>query len=302
MGRMHADEVPVATETVRALVDDQFPQWRALPVRRLETAGTVNAVFRLGDALALRFPRRPEAPEVLRARLLAEADAARRIARVSTVPTPLPVALGEPGRRFPMPWTVQTWLPGETADEVDPAESEAFATDLAGLITALRTADTRGETFTGEGRGGDLRDHDAAVDEYLGRSGELLDVPRMRRMWAAFRELPRTDPDVMTHGDLIPGNVLVRRTGAGVRLAGLLDTGGFAPADPALELVSAWHLLADRPRAVLRAALAVDDLQWERGRAWAFVQAVGLVEYYLRANPAMSRLGSRTLERLVAVG
>jgi hypothetical protein len=51
---------------------------------------------------------------------------------------------------------------------------------------------------------------------------------------------------------------------------------------------------------VLRRACAVDDLQWERGRAWAFVQAVGLVEYYLRSNPPMSRLGCRTLERLVA--
>ena len=127
-------------------------------------------------------------------------------------------------------------------------------------------------------------------------------MPRLRRMWASFRELPRTDPDVMSHGDLIPGNVLVRRTEAGIRLAGVLDTGGFAAADPALELVAAWHLLGDGPRAVLRESLAVGDLQWERGRAWAFVQAVGLVEYYLRTNPVMSRLGSRTLERLVAAG
>src|SRR3954447_23361369 len=103
MRRMHADEVPIATETVRGLIDEQLPEWRALPIRRLETAGTVNAVFRLGDDLSLRSRGRPEAPEVLRSKLIAEADAARRIALVSTVPTPLPVALGEPGPGFPMP-------------------------------------------------------------------------------------------------------------------------------------------------------------------------------------------------------
>ena len=49
----------------------------------------------------------------------------------------------------------------------------------------------------------------------------------------------------MTHSDLIPGNVLVS---AG-RLSGILDVGGFGPADPALDLVSAWHLLEAGPAA-----------------------------------------------------
>ena len=292
--------MPIEDRTVRALVDRQLPRWRALPIRRLPTAGTVNTVFRIGDELSARFPRRPEPPEPLRRKLLAEAEAARRIAEVATVPTPLPVAMGDPGEGYPMPWSVQTWLPGATADETDPAASESFAAALAELVTALRGADTRGERFTGQGRGGDLRDHDEAVDLYLRRSEGLLDVPALRAMWARFRELPRRDPDAMTHGDLIPGNVLVVRAPDGIRLAGVLDVGGFAATDPALELVAAWHLLDDGPRAVLRRACAVDDLQWERGRAWAFVQAVGLVEYYLRSNPPMSRLGCRTLERLVA--
>ena len=64
----------------------------------------------------------------------------------------------------------------------------------------------------------------------------------------------------MTHGDLIPGNVLV----AEGRLAGILDAGGFGAADPALDLVAAWHLLDDGPREVLRAALGSDELDWER--------------------------------------
>ena len=113
-------------------------------------------------------------------------------------------------------------------------------------------------------------------------------------MWAGLRALPEVDADVMCHGDLIPPNVLVR----GGRLAGVLDTGGFAAADPALDLVSAWHLLDDDPRAVLREALGCGDVQWRRGMAWAFQQAMGLVWYYAQSNPTMSRCGRRTLQRL----
>jgi hypothetical protein len=40
------------------LLDDQFLEWAELPLRRIEPAGTVNAIFRLGDQLALRLARR----------------------------------------------------------------------------------------------------------------------------------------------------------------------------------------------------------------------------------------------------
>lgn len=112
-------------------------------------------------------------------------------------------------------------------------------------------------------------------------------------MWATFRELPRAGGDVMSHGDLVPGNVVT----AGGRVTGLLDGGGFGPADPALDLVAAWHLLDDGPRAVLRDMLGCGVVEWERGRAWAFTQAMGLGWYYVESSPVLSRLGLRTLER-----
>jgi aminoglycoside phosphotransferase (APT) family kinase protein len=194
-----------------------------------------------------------------------------------------------------MPWSVQTWLPGTIAFEADPSGSEAFAGDLAAFIAALRNAETRGRLFSGEGRGGVLADHDEWMAKCFDESEGLLDVRRLRQVWSHFRELPRTAADVMSHGDLIPGNVLV----TGDRLSGVLDTGGFSPADPALDLVSAWHLLQVGPREVLRRALACDDLEWERGKAWAFQQAMGVVWYYVESNPTMSRMGRRTLARIL---
>jgi aminoglycoside phosphotransferase (APT) family kinase protein len=292
---MHPGQLVVTIASVRQLVAEQFPAWRELPVRAVTGPGTVNAIFRLGDVYAARFPLQPGDPAAVHRRLTAEAEAAEELRGSTRVRTPRHVALGEPGAGYPLPWSVQTWLPGTTADEAELSGSEVFARDLAALIRELRGVPTRGRIFAGDNRGGDLRRHDAWVETCLARSEALLDVPRLRRLWAALRDLPRSAPDAMTHGDLVPGNVLV----AGGRLVGLLDTGGFGAADPALDLVCAWHLLDTAPRRMLRVELGSDDLEWSRGMAWAFEQALGLVWYYDVSNPAMSSLGRRTLTRLL---
>ncbi|MDX3312198.1 aminoglycoside phosphotransferase family protein [Streptomyces sp. ME08-AFT2] len=292
---MHDDQVDVTTGKVTTLIHEQFPQWSGEAIRPLASTGTVHAIFRIGNDLSARFPLRlADAAEVL-AVLEQEARASAELAQVSRVPAPEPVALGKPGAGYPMPWSVQTWLPGTIASDADPSGSDAFAEDLAAFIAALRDAGTRGRHFSGAHRGGVLAHHDEWMAKCFEESAELLDVPRLRQVWSRFRTLPRAGADVMSHGDLIPGNVLV----AGGRLSGVLDTGGFGPADPALDLVSAWHLLQSGPREVLRRTLDCDDLEWERGKAWAFEQAMGVVWYYVESNPTMSAMGRRTLARIL---
>jgi aminoglycoside phosphotransferase (APT) family kinase protein len=289
---VHPEQLHVTVEIVRGLVDRQFPAWRDLPVRALRTQGTVNALFRLGDGLVARFPlvRRAET----RRRLEREADAARELVDTTRFATPEPVAIGAPGPGYPMPWSVQTWVPGTVA--TPDRHPPAFAHDLAEFIRSVRAIDTRGRTFAGKGRGGHLPDHDGWMETCFERSEGLLDVPRLRRLWAELRELPREGGDMMTHGDLIPGNVLTD----GGRLTGVIDVGGLGPADPALDLVAAWHLLDPEPREAFRADLRSGDLEWARGVAWAFEQAMGLVWYYADSNPAMSLTGRRTLQRIMA--
>jgi aminoglycoside phosphotransferase (APT) family kinase protein len=295
---MHADELPVSADLVRKLIDEQFPRWRGQPVSRVSSPGTVNAIFRIGDRLAARLPLQGTDPDAARRLLESEAAAARELAGATRFPVPETVALGEPAPGYPLPWSVQAWLPGRTGDEDDPADSVHFARDLAEFIAGVRAIGMRGRTFSGRGRGGDLKAHDVWVSTCLRESEGLLDVRRLSRMWAAFRELPREAPDVMSHGDLIPGNVLV----AGGHLAGVLDVGCYGAADPALDLIGAWTLLAAGPRLVLRDALRCTDLDWERGQAWAFQQAMGLVWYYAETNPVMSRLGRVILDRIQSAG
>jgi aminoglycoside phosphotransferase (APT) family kinase protein len=292
---VHPDQLEIDDEAVAALVRHQLPRWAGLPLRRTSGQGTVHAVYRLGDHLQVRLPLRVDDPDKVRRWLVAEAEATRELASVCPFPTPEPVALGEPGDGYPLPWAVQTWVPGDVATVEDPATSEPFADDLARLLTSLRAADTRGRRFAGRGRGGNLRHHEGWVEECLRRSEGLLEVARLREIWISLRELPRRSADSMCHGDLVPGNVLVRDG----RLVGVLDGGGFGPADPALDLVAAWHLLDAGPRARLREQLGDDDLDWQRGMAWAFEQAIGLVWYYAESNPGVAQVGRRTLDRLL---
>lgn len=292
---MHADQMSVPVETVRGLIAEQFPQWAALPVRPLDLTGTVNALFRIGNHLTGRFPLQPLEVGEARRWLEQEADAARELAGRTAYATPEPVAIGEPGPGYPLPWSVQTWVPGTPASEVDLGGSVAFASDLADFIRGVRSIDTHGRTFARAGRGGDLRNHDALMEKCFARSEHLVDVGRLRPIWASLRALPRTSPDLMTHGDLTPGNVLVS---AG-RLSGVIDVGGLGPADPALDLVAAWHLLEAGPRRILRDDLGSDDLEWARGQAWAFEQAMGVLWYYVESNPTMHRMGRTTLQRIL---
>jgi aminoglycoside phosphotransferase (APT) family kinase protein len=293
---MHAGQLAVSVETVRALVADQFPHWTKLIVEPVRSEGTVNAIFRLGDRLTARFPLQPNDLSVARTFLQSEAEANRELVGRTRFPVPEPVAMGEPGYGYPLPWSIQTWLDGVTATIDDPGGSAKFADDLAEFISDVRAIDTQGRLFSRPGRGGDLRAHDEWVKTCLCRSEGLVDVSRLSKIWRKLRDLPRTAPDLMTHGDLVPGNVLVS---AG-RLAGILDCGGLGPADPALDLVVAWHLLDTGPRRLLQDNLQCDDLEWKRGKAWAFEQAMGLVWYYADTNPSMSRMGRRTLDRIIA--
>jgi aminoglycoside phosphotransferase (APT) family kinase protein len=135
---MHPGQLAVSPGMVRELVDAQFPQWRGLGIKPVDSAGTVNAIFRIGDHLAARLPLEPGDPGLARRHLECEARAARELAGRTRFPTPEPVALGEPGAGYPLPWLVQTWLPGVTATDEDPGGSAAFAHDLAEFIGGVR--------------------------------------------------------------------------------------------------------------------------------------------------------------------
>ncbi|MFE6734259.1 phosphotransferase [Microbacterium sp. NPDC057650] len=290
---MHDGQLVLEDRLAVALISDAVAESAEMPVRRLPSPGTVNALFRIGDSLVARLPLMPTPLSEVRE----EAERMAEFAEVSPVPAPSPVRVVDACAEYASAWMVVSWVDGATAEGLSDARHPLLAGDLAGLVVALRAAPLRGRSFDGHGRGGELSDHDEWVEECLARSGHLFDADAARRLWAELRTIPHPGVEVMSHRDLTPPNLLLSPEG---RLSGALDTGSFGPVDPALDLVAAWHLLGADDRAVMRAGIGSDDAEWRRGAAWALQQAAGLGWYYEQSNPAMARLGLRTMGRLLA--
>lgn len=291
---MHDDDVPLSRHDAASMIRRQFPEFASEPIAVRNGAGTTNYVFQIGEHYAARFPRRLTHPDICLETLRTEAGAMTDLNRHCSVRTPTPYAIGTPSDAYPMPWSIQSWITGEVATPYGQASSASFTQDLANLILSLHAADTQGRPFCGQGRGGSLTDHDGWMEHCFSQSETLLNVPRLRQMWSWLRTLPDPGSLVMSHKDLIPANVLI----ADERLVGVLDGGGFGPADPALDLVAGWHMLDTQNRDMFRQYLGCDDVDWLRGAAWAFQQAMGLVWYYQRSNPDLCDLGRSTLNRL----
>ena len=146
---MHADQVLIGRNIARGIIIDQFPEYRHERIKQLETIGTVNAIYRIGSDAAARFPLRKMKPLECADMLHREATAMTEFAENCPVPTPRPLGLGRPDARYPMPWSVQSWIEGDVATPTGFATSTAFARDLAHLIASLRAADTHGRRFDG---------------------------------------------------------------------------------------------------------------------------------------------------------
>ena len=108
--QMHDDEVHTDVSLVRRLIAVQFPRWAGLPVTALRSAGTDNALFRLGDDLVVRLPRIKSATN----QVYKEHQWLPRLAPFLPLAVPAPLAMGEPGEGYPWSWSVYRWLEGET--------------------------------------------------------------------------------------------------------------------------------------------------------------------------------------------
>ncbi|MGV9305023.1 aminoglycoside phosphotransferase family protein [Nonomuraea sp. NPDC003727] len=299
MATMHADELHTDADLVRRLVRGQFPQWAHLPVERLASGGTVNAVYRLGTGFTVRLPLTPGGVRSLEreARWLPE------LAPVLPVPIPAVAGTGRPAEGFPLPWAVHRWIDGENPVEgrVGEAEAEVLARDLAEFVQALHKADLDGGPTAY--RGVPLATADAgtrAAIEELRRIDEPFDADAAIAVWNEALAAPVwTGAPRWVHSDLMPSNLLVARG----RLAAVLDFAAVGVGDPACDLIPAWNLLPSPARSVFRDALDVDDATWARGRGWALSMAVIQLPYYRATNPVISANARHVIrETLAAAG
>lgn len=289
--RMRPDEVDVDAALVRRLVAAQFPRWASLPVERLESSGTENAMFRLGADKVVRLPRHPGAVEsVAHERLWLEHLGPRL-----SVAAPVPLEQGAPGEGFPWPWSVYRWLDGRNPVAGALERPEALAADLGAFVAGLRRVDARGGP-PGH-RGVPLAERDAPTRSAIARLAGRIDTVAVTALWEeALRAPGRTAPPAWAHGDLSPGNVLV----ADGRLAAVIDFGSVGVGDPAVDLIVAWNLLPAPARAAFRAAVGADDAEWARGRGWALSISLIQLPFYWETNPPLAENSRHVIREVLA--
>lgn len=312
---MHQGEIPIDIALVRALLSEQFPQWAALPLTRVDSSGTVNAMFRLGDQRAVRLPLiesgaasiEREArwlPKLSRQlagqlgeQLAGQPDRQPGEQMTGSSPhvrIPRIFGVGSPGAGYPCPWLVVDWLPGASPALGGEAGAVALARDLGAFVRALRQVNTA-DAPAGY-RGGSLQPLDAAVNECLAQVEDLVDVPALTRLWAeSLAAPPWVGAPVWTHGDLLAANILV----ADQRLSAVLDFGAAGIGDPACDAMAAWSVLPASARPVFREAIGADDAIWMRGRGWALAQAAIALPYYRDTNPGMTASSLHILTELL---
>src|SRR5438093_9127616 len=100
--KMHEDQADVDADLVHRLLADQSPHLSTLPITAIESTGTVNALFRVGEELIARLP------------LVAKwRDATERewewlpwfSRRLVPLRLPEPILHGRPAEYSTMPWT-----------------------------------------------------------------------------------------------------------------------------------------------------------------------------------------------------
>ncbi len=284
-----AAEIEIDAALVRALLIEQHPDLAHLPVTAV-AAGWDNDIFRLGDQLMARLPRRLMGASLVlnEQRWLPELASRLPLA----VPVPVRIGVRSEALSYPWSWTIGSWLPGSPL-EMAPPDSLADAAMALGEFLAALHQPAPADAPVNPYRGVPLADRAERFEHGLRELGDSVDGPRLRRLWDELVATPAwSGPPLWVHGDVHPLNLLVHQG----RLSAVIDFGDLTAGDPASDLAGAWTFLPAAERAVLRAAAGrgrtVDDHTWGRARGWALALGVAMAN----GDDRVAAFGRRALQ------
>jgi aminoglycoside phosphotransferase (APT) family kinase protein len=289
-------EVVLEPADVRMLLQEQHPDLASLPLSVLAN-GWDNVLMRLGEELLVRLPRREMAAQLV----AHEQRWLPMIAPDLPLPVPVPVRVGHPSRRYPWPWSITRYLPGDIAATSPPANGQSAARALGSFLAALHRP-APAEAPANPFRGVPLQQRDESFRANLERAGASVDTARCLASWsAALAAEPWPHPPVWLHGDLHPANILVD---AG-QVSAIVDFGDITSGDPATDLAIAWMMLPTGDHAAFWNAYAagaphpVDPALQVRASGWALVLGMVFVAHSAD-NAVMLRIGKRTTDAVLA--
>ena len=285
-------EPTIDADLVRRLLLEQHPDLAHLPLTPTGE-GWDNAVFRLGDDLAIRLPRRAATAALMENEQRWLPELAPRL----PLPVPTPVRIGRPGSGFPWAWSIVRWFPGMSSLTAPPFNLHAAAVALGGFLCALHQP-APADVPQNPWRSIPLDARTARLHQHLDQLHDTVNRERILALWDRLVVTPRwSGPPMWIHGDLHPGNVLIHNGTVSV----VIDFGDVTCGDPATDLAVMWMLLPPEHRQTLFAAAGrnrsnpSDDQMWRRARGWALSIGVAVVALGQDGN-SLAELGRKTIE------
>lgn len=281
-------------DLVRRLLEDQHPDLAGLRLH-LSDAGWDNVIWRLGDDLAVRIPRRRVAAPLI----VHEQRWLPELAPDLPLPVPVPVRTGRPCSYYPWHWSVVPWLEGEPGDRAVPSETGLSAERLGNFLSSMHRPAPAGAPHN-PFRSGSVSSRADTFEGRMAVLAPLVDERALRRIWAAAVAAPAHEPPpVWLHGDLHPANMLVA---AGAVVA-VIDFGDLCAGDPACDLGAVRLGLPEAAMARFWAAYGrVDPGTVVRSLGWAVLFGLMLLEIGLEGRPSYAEVGRAALDRLAGTG
>ncbi len=286
-----AAEISVDEADLRALLAEQHPDLGHLPLAEVD-AGWDNTLWRLGDDLLLRLPRRQVAAQLT----LNEQRWLPALAPRLPLPVPVPLRFGRPSDGFPWPWSVTRWIQGTPGDRATITEPEESARRLGRFLRALHHAAPE-DAPRNPYRSIPLIERAPDFEARLRQLASEIDGPAANRVWGRALAAPAwSRPPVWLHGDLHPANVLVDHG----TLVAVIDFGDICAGDPATDLAGAWLLLPAGSLSTFAAAYGGIDGDLERRTlGWVVLFALMLVSIGAEGRRSYGVVGESALAKAI---
>ncbi|MEK4462801.1 aminoglycoside phosphotransferase family protein [Paenibacillus sp. FSL H8-0315] len=276
---MHTIDV----DLVARLINEQFPEWSDLEIRPVKFSGHDNRTFHLGEQMSVRLPSAAAyVPQVEK-----EQQWLPFLKKGLTLPISTPLAKGTPTKEYPWPWSINNWLEGETLSHENINDLNQFARDLGSFLIELQSIDASGGPLAGEHnfyRGGSLAVYDEESRNAIEHNKDIFNEGLLKKIWELALDSEWESEPVWVHGDVAPGNILVKDG----QLCAVIDFGILGVGDPACDAAMAWTFFDEASRRIFKKVLNMDAQTWNRARGWALWKALITYNRNRYSNPTVA--------------
>ncbi|MBJ8105672.1 MULTISPECIES: aminoglycoside phosphotransferase family protein [Bacillus cereus group] len=285
---------PINVSLVEKLIQEQFPEWAHLEVKPVKLSGHDNRTFHLGDQMSVRLPSDAAyAPQVEK-----ENKWLPILSKELSLPISAPIAKGNPSEEYPWSWSINKWVEGETVTKENVHDLNEFATDLGSFLVALQSIDASNGPIAGAHnfyRGGLISVYDQEARVAIENSKDVFDEALLKHFWnLALRSTWECKP-VWVHGDIAPGNLLVKDG----KLSAVIDFGILGVGDPACDAAMAWTFFDKNSRNIFKEILRMDEETWNRARGWALWKALITYDANRDINGKVAEESYRVIQLIV---